>query len=373
VTVRRTALLLVPALALLAGGSAVPVAPFGSIAVDESVCGRPPHSLAAGRMVLNVSDTTRQDFTAVYVVDPDRGEVFGELRSVPPRMTVPLTATLGAGRYAFRCVFSNGVVRTSRTFLVTGGTAGAAPGIKPMPDLELEGPVDAYRGWVGAALPGLLRACRALDADVGRGDLVRGRADWLAAHLDYERLGAAYNAFGDFDDDINGMASSTGFFAIEEGLWHGRTAVELRPLTRGLVANVAGLIRDFPSEDIDPADLPLRAHEILENTLQFQLTGEADHGSGSTLATAYANTQGTRELLAILAPLIRPRASGLVPSIGSELDQVQSDLLAARSGRSWTPVEGLTTAQRERLDGDVGEVLEQLSDIPTLLAPRPSA
>ena len=73
---------------------------------------------------------------------------------------------------------------------------------------------------------------------------------------------------------------------------------------------VAGLIADFPSEEIDPGDLPLRTHEIMENSLEFQLTGTADYGSGTTLATAYANTQGTAEILGLLAPLLRAAGAG---------------------------------------------------------------
>lgn len=324
-------------------------------------------------MIFNVANTQPNDFAAVYVVDPSGGDVFGEIRSLPARSTVPLGAMLGAGRYAFRCVFSNGTVKTSRAFRVTGSTTGAAPGLKPLPDLDLERPVTEYRAWVAAALPGLVAACRTLDGDVEHGDLAAARADWLTGHLDYERLGAAYHAFGDFADEIDG-GSGTGFVAIEYGLWHGTPPSTLRPLTRGLVAAVQGLIQDFPSEDIDPGDLPLRTHEILENALQFPLTAAADQGSGSTLGTVYANTEGTEELLTVLAPLLDPRAPGLVAGARGGLRQLQADLLATRSGSGgWTPVGRLTAAQRERLDADLDGLLEQLADVPTLLAPRPSA
>ena len=37
------------------------------------------------------------------------------------------------------------------------------------------------------------------------------------------------------------------------------------------------------------SDIGLRTHEILENTLQFQLTGHDDYGGGTTLATTLAN------------------------------------------------------------------------------------
>ncbi|GAA3156073.1 hypothetical protein GCM10017687_87630 [Streptomyces echinatus] len=46
-----------------------------------------------------------------------------------------------------------------------------------------------------------------------------------------------------------------------------------------------------------PRPAGLRAHEILENTVQFELTGRTDYGSGSNLATARANLDGTRAVL----------------------------------------------------------------------------
>ena len=272
-------------------------------------------------------------------------------------------------------------MRASRPVTVSGTTSAAVAGYKPLPDLAMTAPVNAYRAWVKAALPHLLAGARTLDADVARGDLTAARADWLTAHLGYERLGAAYNSFGDFDDAIDGTADGrplgvgspdwTGFFSIEYGLWHGRSAARLRPLTQGLVRDVAGLVRDFPSEDTDPGDLPLRSHEILENALEFQLTGTADYGSGTTLATVGANIAGTREVVGVLEPLIRPRDPALLAAIGQDLARTGSDVAACRTpGGGWTPLHRLSDGQRQRIDGDLGQLLEELSSVPDLLAPR---
>ena len=47
--------------------------------------------------------------------------------------------------------------------------------------------------------------------------------------------------------------------------------------------------------------------------MQFQLTGIADYGSGTTLATLDANTAGHPGGARVLTPLITPRDSGLLP------------------------------------------------------------
>ena len=371
--------------AAAAGGAAVSGRPgFGtSLAVTETACGDPPAVQSAGPVAFTVTDEA-PDFAAVYLIKPAGNLVYAEIPALPPGESRPLGATLDAGDYAVRCVFTDGVVATSNTYKVRGTTSNATAGFAPLPDLDMEGPVTAYRAYVGAALPGLLAACQTLATDLARGDLAAAEADWLTAHLDYERLGAAYNSFGDFDDAIDGMANGlpqgtattswTGFFRLEYGLWHGQGAAGLKPYADQLVTSVQGLIADFPSEEVDPGDLPLRAHEILENALEFQLTGIADYGSGTTLATVYANTQGTAEVLGILKPLITKRDPSLLPTIDGWLATVQADLLADRAaGGAWTPADSLGTAARQRLDGDLGELLEQLSVIPNLLAPRTSA
>ena len=206
---------------------------------------------------------------------------------------------------------------------------------------------------------------------------------WLTAHLDYERLGAAYNAFGDFDDELDGMANGlpdgvhdsgwTGFFAIEYALWHAEPTSKVKALTQNLVTTATGLQQDFPSEEIDPGDLPLRTHEILENALEFQLTGIADYGSGTTLATIYANTQGTGELLSILTPLIERADPQLLTAAHQGLAALQQDLTAEHIFGTWTPVAQLPAPARDRLDADLGQLLETLSEVPALLYPRTNA
>jgi len=366
------------ATAHLAASSADP-----AVSVAPSACGAPPARLAAGPVRFQVTDDSR-DFVNVYVIAATGNDVYAEVQSLAPHATAALSTDLGAGRYALRCVFSNGRIGTSAPISVTGAADGAVPGYVPLPDLAMQPAVAAYTRWISGRLPGLLAASRTLDTDVARGDLAAARADWLVAHLDYARLGAAYNAFGDFDGEIDGTADGlpdgvhskdwTGLLAIEYGLWHGRSAGALRPLTKGLVSNVTGLIQDFPSEEVDPGDLPLRTHEILENALQFELTGIADYGSGTGLATTYADTQGTAELLDVLAALIEPRDPRLLTAARTQLAAFQADLLADRTASgSWIPVGSLSVARRQRVDADLGRLLETLAEVPDLLYPRTSA
>ncbi|MDH6108753.1 iron uptake system EfeUOB component EfeO/EfeM [Kitasatospora sp. MAP12-15] len=361
-----------------AGSSAAP--PGGTLRISTTGCGTPPAQLPSGPIEFTVTNTSGV-FATVYLVSADARLAYAEISWLGPGKTLPLDTTLTGGRYAVRCVFSSGPVATSSPVTVTGSASGAVAGYLPMSDLQLSGPVTAYRAYVQGALPQLLAAARTVDADVAHGNLAAARTDWLTAHLDYERLGAAYNSFGDFDDALNGMANGrpqgvdtpdwTGFFALEYGLWHGWSADRLRATSKQLVSDAAGLIQDFPSEDTDPGTLPLRAHEILENALQFQVNGIADYGSGSTLATVDANIQGTEEVLSVLAPVIRPLDGALLDQLNRQLPALQAEVRATRApDGSWTPPARLTPAQREHLNGDLGALLEQLAFLPNLLTPR---
>ena len=215
------------------------------------------------------------------------------------------------------------------------------------------------------------------------GNLVAARTDWLTAHLQYASLGAAYGTFADFDQKIDGRADGlpagvrdkdfTGFHRLEYGLWHGEAASALAPYADQLTADVTGLQKAFPTQDFDPADLPLRTHEILENTLQFELTGDTDEGSGSNLATAQANLAGTRELLSVLRPLITVRNPALLTTVDADLTRLSNLIDAAHKGAAWTPVQQLDATARAAVNGATGQLLEDLAPVPDLLEIRKAA
>ena len=114
------------------------------------------------------------------------------------------------------------------------------------------------------------------------------------------------------------------------------------------------LLAWWPTQEIPLLDIGLRAHEILENALEFQLTGHDDYGSGTTLATTLANIAGTRELLALLHPLLAPRYAGL-PDVYTGLALLQSLLEKERrpNGR-WVPVSALPVLPRQAIDAACG-------------------
>lgn len=348
--------------------------------VSVTACGQGWTSTRAGQQQITVHNT---DYRAgeAQLINPRTGAVYADVEPIGPGTSDSLRVSLSAGAYAWRCLMEDEPAITGTTVHLTGAAHGTTPGVVPVSQADLIPATRAYERYVRAQLPRLITLTDTLRADIVAGERVRARQDWLPAHLLYERLGAAYDAFGDLDSAINGLpnglpggvhdAKWTGFHRLEYGLWHGEAAATLAPVADQLDGDVHGLVGDWPKQDFDPADLPLRAHEILENTLQFQLTGDADYGSGTTLATADANLAGTREVLSVIRPLIQARDPRGLKQIDAWLDRFGTAVDGAKKpDGTWTPVDQLDTATRQKLNGTLGELLEQLSVVPDLLEIR---
>ncbi|MFI6463179.1 iron uptake transporter permease EfeU [Streptomyces sp. NPDC050538] len=352
-----------------------------TVAVSETECGKGFTAPDTGRQTFQMHNTG--DKTAeVYLIDPATNAVYGEVEGLAPGTTRDLVATVAGGSYAWRCVPTGAKAVTSATVHVSGG-GGAVKAVVPVSENDLAAPLKAYKVYVDQGLATLETQTRQLGADIAGNHLAKARTDWLTAHRTYSSLGAAYGTFEDFDQKINGRADGlaggvenkdfAGFHRIEYGLWHGQSAGELKVPAQQLAAAVVGLRKAFPTQDFDPGDLPLRAHEILENALQFELTGDTDEGSGTNLATVDSNLAGTRELLTVLKPLLTKESPKLLAGVDADIARLQKLLDSAHQGGSWTPVEQLNGTAKAQLDGATGQLLEDLAPVPDLLEIRKSA
>ncbi|MFI0151200.1 EfeM/EfeO family lipoprotein [Streptomyces lydicus] len=351
--------------------------PHTSVEVSSGGCGRGWRHARPGTQVFDLHNTS--DVAAeVYLKSPRTGALYGEVEGVGPGTTRQLRVRLGGGTYAFMCLPDDADAVTGPTVRIRGGGTGG-PAAAPVTEHDLIPPALDYQKWVGHGLDELVGRTGQLRDAVARGDLAGARHAWLPAHLTYERLGAAYGTFGDADRKINGTGAGlprgdrdpgfSGFHRLEYGLWHGESAGTLRAPAAALAADVRRLRDDWAQARMEPADLGLRAHEILENTLQFELTGRTDHGSGSNLATARANLDGTRAVLSRLRPLLVSRYPGL-PALERELDRAQDLLDGFRRGGRWTAPDQLDRSRRERTDALLGDLVERLASVATLCDAR---
>ncbi|MGW2369249.1 imelysin family protein [Streptomyces sp. NPDC001667] len=382
---RRLAGVALAAVAVFAVASpsvARPPRPPASVEISPGACGTVwPHP-RPGTQVF-VLHNTSATATEARLVDR-AGAVHAEAEALAPGTHRALRARLGPGAYAFVCLPEDADAVTGPTVRISGPArgSGGGPAAVPVTNEDLVPAALDYQRWVGERMDTLVTSTDALRAAVERGDRAAARAAWLPAHLAYERLGGAYGAFGEAGRAVDGTAAGlpggvrdpgfTGFHRVEQGLWHGERGPAPRRAARRLATDVRALRDTWERTRMDPAELGLRAHEILEDTLEHELTGRTDHGSGTNLATARANLDGTRAVLDRLRPLLRGRYPDLA-GLDRHLNRAAAllDRQGPRPGHPrWTPLTRLTRADRERVDAAVADLVERLAPVAALCEPR---
>ena len=349
-----------------------------AVTVSATACAPGWSAPRSGLTVFTVKNTSKNTIYGIDLVGANQVLVYGDIEMLAPGTEDQMDALLPPGDYSFQCESFSGATLTSRVERVGGPrVTGAHPYVQVTSD-QIQLATLAYRNSLTPWMDRLAVATGALEAAVDHDDLARARQLWLPAHLDYSRLGAAYDTFGNFNDEINGRPlglvggvnspNFKGFLRLEYGLWHGQPDSQLVPVATALDHAVHGLVKQFPQMLMPANDLSLRTHEILENTLQFELTGETDEGSNTNLATAWANVQGTQLALAAITPLLQQGEPGLPASLRQGLERMAAAFKSyEHPDGAWTPVQSLTRPEREDLDGELGSLLEQLSVVPDLL------
>jgi len=374
--------------ALPAAGSAA--APAVTVTVTRTGCAPGWTAASAGPQTFTVEN--QSGLPGEINLDDASGDIVAEIETIGAGTSAQLSATLYSGTYVFKCFMGSLQGTVSQPVQVTGGgnaasatpTKGTAVAIKPVTVGELAGPNRQYLAYAAEQLADLAQAVSRIQAGLRRDDLSAARQDWLAAQLDWERVGASYDSFGDLGLAVDGLPdglpdgvndrSFTGLHRLEYGLWHGQSAATLVPVAEALASNVAAVRRNLASDDLagDPANLPVRAHEILEDALRDHLSGIDDEGAGAAFAMTYADVAVTTAVLGYLAPLINARQPGLPAIADSELSILQGALLTTRVNGQWESLAAASLTAREHVDAAVDAVLETLAAVPDLLEVPPA-
>jgi high-affinity iron transporter len=384
-----------PALAAGAMIAALPSASSASTAavtvtVTRNGCAPGWTSAAAGTQTFTVDN--QSGMPGEINLDDASGDIVAEIETIGPGTSAQLNATLYGGTYVFKCFMGSLPATVSQPVQVAAGHAaaaaspihGSAVAIKPVTVSELAGPNKEYQAYAARQLADLAQAVTRIQADLRRNDLAAAKQDWLTAQLDWERVGASYDSFGNLGLAVDGLPDAlpdgvsdknfTGLHRLEYGLWHDQSAATLLPVAATLASNVAVVQQNLTSASLagDPANLPIRTHEILEDALRDHLSGIDDQGGGAAFAETYADVQVTTALLGYLAPLINARQPGLPDIADDQLSILNAALLATRVSGRWESLGAAPLAAREDVDAAIDAVLETLSAVPDLLEPPPA-
>jgi high-affinity iron transporter len=245
-------------------------------------------------------------------------------------------------------------------------------------------PIADYRRYVRRRLGMLGGQVSALRGAIARDDLAAARAAWMRADATYESIGAAYGAFGDLDAAVNGRPAGlpggirskdfTGLHRVELALWERRSLRDAAAPAAALARAVARMRAKVATLEIDPLEYSLRAHEILEDGIHLQLSGQASPWSGSALVALRAEVTGTGVVLDTLAPMISRRdSSDALPQARRALARLSGALrrLERRDG-SLPRWDELSQRDRELVDGLAAGAAEQLAYVPEIIDPRPA-
>ncbi len=239
--------------------------------------------------------------------------------------------------------------------------------------------VAQYRVYVAGKLNDLAKNVADLRTAIQLMDRPAAKRRWLTAQLTWQQIGAAYGSFGDAGNAISGLANGlpggvadpgfTGLHRIEWGLYNGDSWPALHKYVGRLVGDVAHLKANFGKLEIVPTDMPIRCHEILEDSLRDHLSLQSDYGSGMSYALTSADVLGTRVVLEELHPLIPSPVfmHSAYDLSKAALDVLDAALDATKVDGQWPDYRTLTKHQRQPVNAAIGGALEALYLVPFVL------
>jgi high-affinity iron transporter len=255
---------------------------------------------------------------------------------------------------------------------------GPASDLERLRPSQFDKPIAEYRVYSEGQAKQVQGAVDRLRAALAAGDVAAAKAAWFDAYDHYLRLGAAYGALGKLDEEIDGNPGRlpgdthspefTGLHRIEMGLWEGEAPARLIAPTDYLAAKVKGLRVAVRKIAISPLVYATRAHEILEDAQRDMLSGVDAPWSGAGLRATFDSLAATEAVIGTLRPLLNGRDSTVEP-VEVEMARFRQVLRRVRRehGGEWPRLEALTPMQHQRVDGQLGSLLERLDAVPGAL------
>lgn len=250
--------------------------------------------------------------------------------------------------------------------------------INPLAEHDFDRPIARYRRYAIAQAQAMQQPVAALTAALQQSDRDAAERAWGDAYDRYLLLGAAYGALGDLDVAIDGTPGHlsggvrdpdfTGLHRIEHDLYTRVPTEQIVPFARQLSAGVDKLPRALQKIEITPLDYATRAHEIMEDAQRDMISDRAAPWSGAGVRATADGLAATETVIDTLRPVLNGRGDALPPVDTWMLTfrGVLNDVRRAHGG-TWPRLSDLSHAERQRVDGTLGALLEALSAVPGTL------
>ena len=296
--------------------------------------------------------------------------VVEERENIAPGMSTRLSTRLEPGNYAITC----GLLSNPRGTLTVNPTAESAAAAKAAPETAaFIGPLAEQRFDLTLHSDELLEATATLQRAIEAGQLDAARAAYLKARVDYQRIAATAQRYGELDNAINARAdyfaqrekdpAFGGFHRIEYGLYADNSTAGLLPVATQLNADLAALRTAMLERPLPPQQLALNAERLMRSIAESRSGGEEERYSHADLTGFAANLESVDKTITLLQPLLGksdPKLLAQLKTTAAALANTLSGLQSAQGYRPYTQVDASTrkhiAQQAEQLAQSLGAV-----------------
>lgn len=346
------------------------------VTLTDSGCRPNPASIPAGPVTFKLHN---ENGSKVSEAELMRGDVImGEKENLTPGLSGTFSLRLDAGTYSMYCPNAT----TEKWDFTVTGTASAAA-LRADIKASLDQAVDGYRKYVIGEVDKLIPATRTFTDAVRAGDLTAAKNAYAKARYFYEEVEPVAESFGDLDpdvdaraDDVDDLATWTGFHRIEKALWADRSLKNMKPIADKLDVDVARLKTLVATTEYQPAQLANGATELLNEVASSKITGEEDRYGHTDLSDFEANVIGAKKAFELLVPALREIDPTLANTVTDRFADVLDSLRPYRQATGsyvnsgYVSYETVTIDQRKILTQKVDALAEPLSQVASKITGR---
>ena len=283
----------------------------------------------------------------------------------------------------------------SASGVASGSGSGLSPGdagTTTSDDPLIRAAVAGYRDYVAAQVGQLRTRTTTFTDAVRAGDLAAARAAYAPSREPWERIEPIAGLVGVTDamvdarvDDFEGPSDPdfAGWHRLEYLLWQKGTTAGGAPFATRLDGDLATLQAGVGDLEIPPAAMAKGAAELIEEVSAGKITGEEDRYSKTDLWDFAANVEGSRKIVALLAPALKEADADLLARLQAGFADLEESLAQLRTGKGFVrfcppddaspsaalcPEPTVTTAQIDRMKGRLAALSEDLALLPGALS-----